>query len=116
MNNHDLITGYQYAPTGRYIGPYEFEKNGDQEAIHAPPNTTLIAPPEAVPGKFAQWNREAECWELVDVPAPAPRQPMPVPHADPLAAQVEAVQAAAQRGDPLAAQVAAQHGEVSNDN
>lgn len=99
MKQNDLITGYQYGPTGRYIGSYNFEKNADREAVHMPPNTTLIAPPEAPAGKFAQWEAARERWTLVDVPPPPPPPPMPDP-----------------RAYELAAQAAAEKGEVFNGN
>jgi len=73
MKKNPTVTGYQWGEGFRYIGPYTFEKNGDQEAIHMPPNTTLIEPPEVPPGKYAVWMEAREQWVLHDIPMPIPR-------------------------------------------
>lgn len=60
-----LITGYQYNPeTGRYIGPYSFPNNLDQETVHLPPCTVLDAPGIAPSGKA--WYRVEDAWVLRD--------------------------------------------------
>ena len=59
-----LITGYQYKSNKRFGGVYEFPQHKDQEPIHLPPNTTLVAPPVIPEGKEALWNGDG--WILVD--------------------------------------------------
>lgn len=51
------IMGYQWGDDMRYIGPYEFDNNLDQEAIHMPPKTTLLKPPTGLPvDQEAAWD------------------------------------------------------------
>jgi hypothetical protein len=80
-----MITGYQWGDDGSFIGPYAFPNNLDQEAIHLPPCTTLIAPPTDVPaGMEAAWDAFTEDWvmreeDLSWMPAPPmPIEPTPV--------------------------------------
>ena len=80
---HPMITGYQWGRDNRYIGSYEFEKNGDQEAVHMPPKTTLIEPPQTQSGQYAQWDEERKRWLLRDeAPATVAQPVSEVPHGD----------------------------------
>lgn len=58
-------TGYQWGAHMQYIGTYQILHQEDQP-IHMPPNTTLIAPPIIPEGQEAIWD--GEDWELVDLP------------------------------------------------
>jgi len=59
----DQITGYQWGDCGRYIGPYTFENNRDQERVHLPPRTTLVAPPTGLPvDEEAAWEPARGRW------------------------------------------------------
>lgn len=68
----EIITGFQWGDGNRFIGPYEFENNKDQEAIHLPPKTTLIEPPAPESGKVILWDVARSRWFLQDLPPPAP--------------------------------------------
>ena len=59
-----IITGYQYGDENQFIGQYEFENNLDQEKIHLPPRTTLVAPPEIPQYKRAIWDGKK--WNIED--------------------------------------------------
>lgn len=59
-----IVTGYQYKSNKRYGGVYEFPQHKDQDPIHMPPGTTLLAPPVIPVGKEALWDGES--WSLVD--------------------------------------------------
>jgi hypothetical protein len=59
-----MIKGYQYKSNNCYAGEYQFPQHKDQDPIHVPPNTTLIAPPKIPEGKDALWNGLS--WSLVD--------------------------------------------------
>ncbi|MEJ7804439.1 MAG: hypothetical protein WKG03_00745 [Telluria sp.] len=68
----ERIIGYQWGGEGRYIGPYEFENNMDQEAVHLPRNTALDAPPSEVPtGHVVVRDVARGRWEIRAIPAPA---------------------------------------------
>jgi len=54
-------TGYQWGTHNQYIGEYQIVHQEDQP-IHMPPHTTLIAPPTIPEGQEAIWNGEA--WTL----------------------------------------------------
>lgn len=78
----ELITGYQWGHENRYIGPYEFENNMDQDAVHLPRNTTLEAPPSEAPAEhFVVWESARARWEIRANPAPVIiRHASEVPH------------------------------------
>ena len=59
-----IITGYQYKSNKRFSEIYEFPQHKDQDPIHMPPNTTLVAPPVIPAGKEALWDGTS--WSLVD--------------------------------------------------
>ncbi len=63
-----LITGYNYMEDGTFSGVYKFPKNGDKEAVHLPPFTTLTPPPFIPAGKKAVWTGAA--WLLQTLPLP----------------------------------------------
>ena len=61
----DNITGYQWGDDGSYIGPYTFPNNGDQEAVHLPPRTTLTPPPADIPaGHEAAMDVATGAWVI----------------------------------------------------
>lgn len=61
------ITGYQYGDDFSFIGAYEFDNNLDQEDVHVPPKTTLIAPPtDLAPGKEAAFDEATNAWVIRD--------------------------------------------------
>lgn len=65
--NEEMITGYQYGPTGEFRCVYTFPNNKDKEEIHMPPYTTLVAPPDNIPaGKHAFWDEQSSSWEVRD--------------------------------------------------
>jgi len=71
-----LITGYQYKSNNRYSGVYEFPQHKDQDPIHLPPNTTLVAPPALAENQDALWDGTA--WSVVDKEALPPNPYAPV--------------------------------------
>lgn len=53
------VTGYQFNPdTKKYIGAYSFPRNLDGAALHLPPWTTLVSPPDTIcePGTCYFWG------------------------------------------------------------
>ena len=71
-----LITGYQYGDTKRFTSAYKFPQHEDQDPIHLPPNTTLIAPPALTENQDALWDGTA--WSVVDKEAFPPNPYAPV--------------------------------------
>ena len=71
----NLIKGYQYNPkTGRYMGEYEFPNNMDQEEVHLPPNTTLVAPSVVGIGQIAVFKNGS--WFLEEDANLIPKKPL----------------------------------------
>jgi hypothetical protein len=65
MHIEELVTGYQYGDSGKFIGIYKFPNNKDKEEIHVPPFTTLTPPPSNIPKGLSAYFRKGT-WELDD--------------------------------------------------
>lgn len=76
------VTGYQWGDHSQFIGEYEIPAL-NEESVHIPPNTTLVAPPAIPQDKEAIWDGNS--WKLQAKSTPPELPPMPMNIAKPAA-------------------------------
>ena len=65
--NEETLLGYQWGDDNSFIGTYAFPNNRDQETVHLPPKTTLIAPPmNLAVGIEAAFDPATQSWVTRD--------------------------------------------------